>query len=740
MKNIILKNSMISIAVSTLLLMSGCNSDSTTQEEDTQQEVSSQIEPTTSVTTSQESVEEGIVKGTVALGAGAAAHITLIGSNSNSINGESDENGYYEIDASSLTEPIMVQAVLDETGDIMYSFAEANTGIVNVTPLTTYLVDQAATALGLEGGASQLFTSFTEGSAPSQISNEVDSATEELDNVIGHVMSENNVSDFDHFSGEFDPNHDGYDAVLDELDIALYQDDVVIREGNVTLDTLNYDISTDTINILGTIKDITSNETIANASLTLVDQEGNTLETTADENGTFDIGVETMRKYTITISAPNYQTQTVPNISSFIFNDIQLNDIVMIPTDTNLTTNLSGNVIDGRTTAQPLQNVTLQFREGYSNRTGDVIATTQTNENGDFTLNELQAGVYTVEISLDGYNTQFQEIVAYGESDQEDFSLLSTFTPESNAFATITLNWDEVPADLDSHLTGPSATADERFHIYYGNQISNATNDLEIYRDAIASVTGNNYDSATEEELEDIFYNELTAEEQEEVSLLVYQALNPEEAQEQEFFLELHRSALESVTGETYPDLNDDELWEVYINLDTEDQASVDAIIEEATTQHYEEQASQLPDPCSNGELASLDRDRTDTMYGLNPETVTICKSDVTGLYKYYVTNYSGEAPMAYGNAQVTVTTTSGISRTFTAPAADDNLSSYNGNVWHVFNIDSDGNIYPVNEMIGQDNGDYDLETGIYSAPSLHKKDIRFTADKKEVFTNLPTK
>jgi hypothetical protein len=717
-----LKNSMISIAVSALLFISGCggSSSSSTNEE-----------------TTQTNVENEIMKGTIALGEGAAAHIALIGSNALTVNGTSSDNGFYEINASSLQEPIMVQAILDATGDIMYSFAEANSGIVNVTPLTTYLVDQGATASGIEGGASQLFESFSQGEAPSQLSNNIESASEELDSVIGNVMDANNVSDFNHFSGEFDPNHNGYDAVLDELDISLYNDDVVIREGNITLDTLNYDISVDHINMFGSVKDITTDNLIEDVTLTFKDQEGNTVSTTSDENGLFSVNVETMRIYDVTIAASNYQTQTIPNVSSFIFSDFSLNDIILIPTNADLSANISGNVIDGRTTAHSLSNVTLEFREGYSNRNGDIVATTTTQEDGTFSLENIKVGVYTVAVSLNGYVTKYQEVIAYGD-DTENFSLLSNFIENTNAFTTVTLNWNNTPSDLDSHLTGPTTNAEERFHLYYENRIATSLSDLDLQRKMLAQVTGTDYSNATESDLANA-YNELSYEDQSKFDELMFNELNPEAAAEQAYFLGLYRDAMHSVTGDDYSELDEENLWNAYSELSGEDQISVDNYIDDETQDYYNGENSTMSETaCSNGELASLDRDRTDTFYGLTPETVTICKSDIQGLYKYYVTNYSGDASMASGNAEVTVTTASGVTRTFTAPVP--NNSSYSGNVWHVFNIDTNGNIYPVNTMIGQDDYNYDLATSIYSAPSLNQKDSRFTADSKDIFQNLENK
>lgn len=662
-----IKTISMSLVLISLLGLSGCGGSSSTEESQ---------ETTTSTTAStQDEQQEAltVIKGTVALGSGASSHITLIGSNTHQLEGTSSDNGTYEIDASSLSEPIMVKAVLDATGDILYSFASANTGIVNITPLTTYTIDQAAVASGVTGGASQLFQSFEAGDAPSQLAQNVTDEEQQLNNVIGGVMRSNGVTDFNHFTSEFSADHSGYDAVLDDLDIELYQDDVIIREGNETLDTLNYDINVSDINITGKVFDISTNEAIDDANITFTDSAGHIKSAVSDENGTFLLAIETMRVYDIKISATGFQTQSMPDVPSFVFTESNVGDIAMIPAGDMTETALTGSVIDGRTVSTVLANTSLTFREGYGNRVGDVVATTTTDAQGQYTLN-LTSGVYTVEITHDDYYPIFREITVYGDESVSDFSLLSNLTASTDFFATITLNWDNAPSDLDSHLTGPMANSDERFHMSYVEPVI----DVDGSEDAA--------------------------------------------------YLNSYRDAMQQVTGTDYSNTDEDRLWDEYSALSDEDRMSVDTLVN-----------NNEMTPCGEGEIATLDRDRTDDYEGLYPETTTLCKVENGGLYKYYVNNYSGDASMSSGHAQVTVSTANGMSYTFNAPSStvDESSSDYTGNVWHVFNIDADGNIYPVNEMIG--NGHDEDDAVIFSAPTRLKTDTRFSAD-KDLLKGLPKK
>jgi len=158
--------------------------------------------------------------GTVATGEGASAEISFVGAQGNSLSGHSISSGVYTIDATSLTQPIMVRATLDRDGSILYSFAESSTGTVNITPLTSFVVDQAAQASGLSGGAAQLFQTY-ETVNTSNITTQIDTQTDELDTVLATQMGEDNVASFDHFNSEFTADHTGYDVLLDNLDIVI---------------------------------------------------------------------------------------------------------------------------------------------------------------------------------------------------------------------------------------------------------------------------------------------------------------------------------------------------------------------------------------------------------------------------------------------------------------------------------------------------------------------------------------
>lgn len=120
-----------------------------------------------------------------------------------------------------------------------------------------------------------------------------------------------------------------------------------------------------------------------------------------------------------------------------------------------------------------LNGVTIQFRNGWNNRDGeyvknddDQVISVTSGENGAYTAS-LYTGAYTAEVSLDGYATQYVNIVSYSGCTQPQDIVLMPILSENEY--RIVLTWHDEPRDLDSHLTGPTSDGGE-FHVYYSNK------------------------------------------------------------------------------------------------------------------------------------------------------------------------------------------------------------------------------------------------------------------------------
>ena len=609
------------------LVFSGCGSDSNDDTSTPSSQVPDSAEDDNTASENGNTQDEVLVAayelaGTVAVGEALQANISVVGANGLERMTQSAEDGTYRVYIEGLTAPYIVRASTED-GIVLFSFAQEDGVIANVTPLTSYILDQVATAASLSG-VSQLYSEFEE-----QYSalNGVEPAITQLNSALETYMREGGVENFDHFRESFDADHTGYDALLDTLDIEIENDDMIIRLDNMVLETLDdvYDLDNNITTLSGYVMNPFDETPIAGATLEFVSSNGETFYITTTQTGAFTLDLPRYRTYTLTASAGEYTTVIRNNVSTFALGDVSIGTVEMIPQSMSGDGDVLGRIIDART-GTGLENVTLSFRTNVNNRVGEVVATTTTDANGEYIIS-LPVGVYTVGATLNGYSTNYRTVYSYGSSAQYIAPALSIFSTSSeynntNAFATIQLSWGANPEDLDSHLTGPDMSlageyaSGDRFHITWFEQIH-----------ANGNYTG--YESD-------------------------YDPSNP----------------------------------------------------------------------CENGNIiAALDLDDVQS-YG--PETTTICRVE-SGTYSFYVHHYEGSSSITASPATVTITTASGISRTYTAPAGATGSSD---DVWHVFNISSNGNITPINSYISG-------EENIRSVS--HPRDERFRQD-YDLLVNLPEK
>jgi len=111
----------------------------------------------------------------------------------------------------------------------------------------------------------------------------------------------------------------------------------------------------------------------------------------------------------------------------------------------------------------------------------EVVKTALTDQNGAFNLEGLEAGNYTLEFNLtleEPYVTSYfsHRVTALSIGGQVTNTEVP-ITPYRNvdlggAMFRIILKWNNVPYDLDSHLTGPN-DENGRFHIHFANPYFN---------------------------------------------------------------------------------------------------------------------------------------------------------------------------------------------------------------------------------------------------------------------------
>ena len=126
-----------------------------------------------------------------------------------------------------------------------------------------------------------------------------------------------------------------------------------------------------------------------------------------------------------------------------------------------------GGVITDAVSGTELAGVTVQVRAGVNQQSGTVINSTTTGMLGDYEL-DLEAGNYTLEISLNGYVSTYIDVVSIGG--QVTLSQNGTISPTiSDNELRIILTWGDLPRDLDSHLHTPNIGG-ENYHVFYSSR------------------------------------------------------------------------------------------------------------------------------------------------------------------------------------------------------------------------------------------------------------------------------
>jgi hypothetical protein len=132
---------------------------------------------------------------------------------------------------------------------------------------------------------------------------------------------------------------------------------------------------------------------------------------------------------------------------------------------------VSGKVKNASTNAG-LPNMTVKIRPGANNNAGSTITSTVTTDSAGTYSASLAAGTYTAEVTgsigTTAIITKYQTIDSFvGNTAAQDIAVTAPLSTTGTGQYRIVLDWGNNPSDLDSHLTGPTATSGTRFHTAY---------------------------------------------------------------------------------------------------------------------------------------------------------------------------------------------------------------------------------------------------------------------------------
>ncbi|MFP4698504.1 MAG: S-layer homology domain-containing protein [Eubacteriales bacterium] len=234
----------------------------------------------------------------------------------------------------------------------------------------------------------------------------------------------------------------------------------------------------------GIVVDASTKEPIKGAEVAIYDETINTDRSIkTSSTGQFSLQIPAGTGYTAKIEKEGYISEGYQNID-IINGEVNYLETILQINEENLGLgNASGKVVNALD-GNGIAGLTIDLRKGLNVTEGDIVKTVETESEGYYEIEELEAGNYTAQISGTGYNTGYFTIFSLGgeTTDNQD----ATITPNlAEGEIRIVLTWGDTPRDLDSHLTGP--TEDEsRFHIYfvykeYGDYANLDLDDINCY-------------------------------------------------------------------------------------------------------------------------------------------------------------------------------------------------------------------------------------------------------------------
>lgn len=209
------------------------------------------------------------------------------------------------------------------------------------------------------------------------------------------------------------------------------------------------------------------------AGLTVRALSGTTAVATGstDAAGRFALTVPllgTGQTYTVEASGSGYLTCAYPFVSTE-GSSTDLPVFPMIPdafsTGVGSIAGTIVNALDGN----GVPSMTLRLFAGLHQGTGGTpVGTFTSGGDGAFVIPNVSAGYYTLQASKEGFLSVTYDVVCLGSrvSPGQDTATTPNLQPGQ---MRIVLTWGEYPSDLDSHLTGPTASGG-RFHVWYSNK------------------------------------------------------------------------------------------------------------------------------------------------------------------------------------------------------------------------------------------------------------------------------
>ncbi len=220
--------------------------------------------------------------------------------------------------------------------------------------------------------------------------------------------------------------------------------------------------------ISGLVINATDNSPLEDAEVFIYEGEYLKAQKVTDHEGSYFIELPVAENYLLEFKKAGFQDTQYHGVNVNTDETSYLETVLQVDENYLGTGNVHGKVVDAFN-GEGVNNVTIRVRAGINAREGQVVASTSSRPDGNYTLSDLPGGNYTIEASKSDYITGYSSIVSIGRQTTQNQNV--SITPAISAGEIrIVLDWGRTPADLDSHLTGPSSGRSGRFHIFYQNR------------------------------------------------------------------------------------------------------------------------------------------------------------------------------------------------------------------------------------------------------------------------------
>lgn len=223
--------------------------------------------------------------------------------------------------------------------------------------------------------------------------------------------------------------------------------------------------------VKGSVKNADTSAVISNALIRAYDENDDEVASTrSDSSGSYTLSLSA-GTYTLEISAGSYKKGRVA-ITVDSEETTYVETFLLVSNTFNMGS--ANGTITNSITEAPVSDVIIKFRKNWNNKTGTVVASTTTNTNGYFEIDDLKVGLYTIEYYKSGYVSGYKNIfVLLGSTHNAVISPVA-----SSGVYRIVLTWGENPSDLDSHVQG-CLNNGSSFHVYYRHK-SQYDGDFEV--------------------------------------------------------------------------------------------------------------------------------------------------------------------------------------------------------------------------------------------------------------------